>query len=543
MHRPHRGAASKIMADTWKILISDKFPQEGLAVLEQADGVILDYQPGLSAEQLQSAIADVDALILRGGTQMTEELFQAANRLKVVGRAGVGTENMDLEAANRKGVIIMHTPFGSTTTTAEHTIAMVLALARQIPAASQSTKNGQWQTERFVGIEVANKVIGVIGAGKIGRLVIERALALKMVPLVYDPYLANESIRLLGAQQVELDELLQRADFITLHTPYNSDTANLLNSETLARTKRGCRIVNCATGGLIDEPALAEAIRNGQVAGAAIDVFSKEPPSRDNPLLGLDEVICTPHLRTATLDAQINVTVQVARQVLDFLQRGIIVNAVNVPSISADLLGTLRPYIDLAERLGSFQAQLHARGLEEIRLEFAGTVANLPVEPLTMAALKGLLTPMVGPEVNYINAPYLARERRIRIIETRSQQSDGFSSLISLTTVDSDGVHKVEGALFGRRDFRIVRVDDFYVEATPCGHLLVLGNEDRPGIIGFLGQVLGDAGVNIAGMNLSRQAINGLAVSLINVDSPIPDPVLEKLRNHPHIRSARQIVL
>ncbi|PLX75504.1 MAG: phosphoglycerate dehydrogenase, partial [Desulfuromonas sp.] len=463
-------------------------------------------------------------------------------QLKVVGRAGVGTENMDIEAANRKGVIIMHTPFGSTTTTAEHTIAMILALARQIPAASQSTKGGYWQSDRFVGIEVANKVVGIIGAGKIGRLVIERALALKMVPVVYDPYLAAETIRLLGAEQVDFDELLARADFITLHTPYNSDTANLLNAETLARTKPGCRIINCATGGLIDEQALADAIGSGQIAGAAIDVFSKEPPEPSNPLLALEQVICTPHLRTATRDAQVNVTVQVARQVLDFLQRGIIVNAVNVPSISADLLGTLRPYIDLAERLGAFQAQLHAKGLEEARLEFAGTVANFPIEPLSMAALKGLLTPMVGPEVNYINAPYLARERRIRVIETRSQSSGGFSSLISLTTVDSAGEHTVCGALFGRNDYRIVSVDGFNVEATPQGHLLVLVNEDRPGIIGFLGQVLGEADINIAGMNLSRQAINGLAVSLINVDSPVPEPVLERLRNHAHIRSARQIV-
>ena len=526
-----------------KILVSDKFPKEGLTILEQAEGVTLDYQPGLSPEQFKVAIADADALILRGGTQMTEELFLEAKQLKVVGRAGVGTENMDIEAANRKGVIIMHTPFGSTTTTAEHTIAMILALARQIPAASQSTKGGHWQSDRFVGIEVANKVVGIIGAGKIGRLVIERALALKMVPVVYDPYLAGETIRLLGAEQVDFDELLARADFITLHTPYNSDTANLLNAETLARAKPGCRVINCATGGLVDEQALADAIASGQVAGAAIDVFSKEPPEPNNPLLALEQVICTPHLRTSTRDAQVNVTVQVARQVLDFLQRGIIVNAVNVPSISADLLGTLRPYIDLAEKLGAFQAQLHAKGLEEARLEFAGTVANFPIEPLSMAALKGLLTPMVGPEVNYINAPYLARERRIRVIETRSQRSGGFSSLIGLTTVDSDGEHTVCGALFGRNDYRIVSVDGFNVEASPQGHLLVLVNEDRPGIIGFLGQVLGEADINIAGMNLSRQAIDGRAVSLLNVDSPVPEPVLERLRNHAHIRSARQIVL
>jgi D-3-phosphoglycerate dehydrogenase len=526
-----------------KILVSDKFSREGLEVLEQAEGLTLDYQPGLSPEQLKEAIVDADALIVRGGTQMSEEVFLAARQLKVVGRAGVGTENMDLDAANRKGVIIMHTPFGSATTTAEHTIAMVLSLARQIPSASHSTKEGNWESDRFLGVEVSGKTIGVIGAGKIGRLVVERVLALKMIPIVFDPYLAKETIRMLGAEQVEFQDLLTRADFITLHTPYNNDTANLLNEETLAKTKPGCRIINCATGGLIDEEALAAAIRSGHIAGAAIDVFTKEPPGMDNPLLGLEPVICTPHLRTATMDAQVNVTVQVARQVVDFLQRGIIVNAINVPSISADLLSTLRPYIDLAERLGSFLTQLYAKGLEEARLEFAGSVTNFPVEPLTMAALKGLLAPMVGPEVNYINAPHLARERRIRVTETRSQRTEGFASMIRLTILGTDGEHSVCGALFGKQDYRIVSVNGFNVEAVPHGHLLVLFNEDRPGIIGFIGQVLGDAGINIAGMNLSRQAINGLAVSLINVDSPIPDDVLDKLRAHPHIPDAQQIVL
>ncbi|MBW2504874.1 MAG: phosphoglycerate dehydrogenase [Deltaproteobacteria bacterium] len=526
-----------------KILVSDKFSQEGLQILEQTEGITLNYQPGLSPDQLLAAIVDADALIVRSGTHLTEAVYQAANKLKVVGRAGVGTDNMDIEAANRKGVIVMHTPFGSTTTAAEHTLAMILALARQIPAACQSTKTGHWESDHFLGVEVAGKTLGVVGAGKIGRMVIEKARALKMHTIVYDPYLAMETVRMLGAEQVEREELLSRSDFLTFHTPLNADTANFIDAETLAMLKPGCRIINCATGGLIDELALAEAIETGQVAGAAIDVFSKEPPSADNPLLALEQVICTPHLRTATKDAQVNVTVQITRQVIDFLQRGIIVNAVNVPSISADLLATLRPYIDLAERLGSFQAQIYAKSLTEARLEFSGTVTNFPVEPLTMAALKGLLTPMVGPEVNYINAPHLARERQIRVTETRSQRTEGFASMIRMTVVGSKGEHSVCGALFGKQDFRIVRVDDCNVEGIPIGHMLVLFNEDRPGIIGFIGQVLGDANVNIAGMNLSRQAINGLAVSLINVDSRIPDEVMERLRAHPHIPDAYQIIL
>ncbi len=526
-----------------RVLVSDKFPTEGLSVLEQAEGIVLDYQPGLTTDQLLAAVVEADALIVRSGTQVTEEVFQAAGKLKVVGRAGVGTDNLDLEAANRKGVVIMHTPFGSTTTTAEHTIAMVFALARRIPSACQSTKNGQWQSERFLGVEIAGKTLGVLGGGKIGRLVVERAIALKMKPIVYDPYLTEETIRLLGAEQVSFEALLARSDFLTLHTPLNADTANILNSETLAKIKPGCHVINCATGGLIDETALAEAIIQGRVAGAGIDVFAKEPPGADNPLLKLEQVICTPHLRTATRDAQINVTVQVARQVIDFLNNGIIVNAVNVPSISADLLATLRPHLDLAERLGSFQAQLFGTGLEEVHLEYAGTVTEHPTEPLTMAALKGILTPMIGPEANYINAPHLARERGIRVTETRSQATRGFSSMIRLTVVGTKGEHAICGAIFGEDDYRIVRVNGCYVEAIPRGHILVLFNEDRPGIIGFIGQVLGEANINIAGMNLTRQSIDGQAVSLINVDSCIPDETLEKLRAHPHIVAANQIVL
>jgi D-3-phosphoglycerate dehydrogenase len=526
-----------------KILISDKFPAEGLKIFEETEGFTVDYQPGLSAEQLLQAVQDVDALVVRSGTQITEAVFAAAPKLKAIGRAGVGTENIDLTAANHKGVVVMHTPFGSTTTTAEHTIAMLMALARQIPAACQSTKSGKWESERFLGIEIAGKTLGVIGAGKIGRLVVERARALKMKAVVYDPNLAGETIRLLGAEQVELDELLERADFLTLHAPLTQETKNILNAETLARLKPGSYIINCATGGLIDEEALVHALAEGRVAGAALDVFYKEPPRPDHPLLAFEQVICTPHLRTATRDAQVNITVQVARQIVDFLKNGMIVNAVNVPSISAELLQTLRPYIDLAERLGSFQAQLYAKGISEVHLEYAGGVSEFPVAPLSMAALKGLLTPIVGPTVNYINAPHLARERGIRIVETKSKDSEGYSSLIQLNIVGKNGEHSVAGAMFSETDYRIVSVDGYNVEAIPKGQILVLFNADRPGMIGFIGQVLGEANINIAMMNLSRQVTNDKAVSLISVDSCIPEETLEKLRAHEHILAAHQLAL
>jgi len=524
-----------------KVLVSDRFSPEGLRVFEDAKGIELEYHPGLSASDLLKAVANADALVVRGGTQVTEELFLAAPRLKVVGRAGIGIENMDLAAANRRGVVVMNTPFGSTTTTAEHTIALLMALARQIPEASRSTKTGQWEKNRFLGVEIAGKTLGVIGAGKIGHLVVERALGLKMRVVVYDPYLAVERVRQMGAEQVDFDELLARSDFLTLHVPLNSETANLLNEETLARVKPGCRIINCATGGLIDEQALARAIEEERVAGAAIDVFAKEPPEADNSLLGLEQVICTPHLRAATVDAQINVTVQMAHQIVDFLQRGVVVNALNVPSISADLLAQIRPHIELAERLGSFQAQICARGLQEITVEYAGNVTDHPTEPLTMALLKGLLAPILGAMVNYVNAPHLARERGIRVVEAKSSTTEGFANMIRLTVSGTDGVRSVCGAVFGEHDYRIVRVDDYHVEAIPEGHILVLHNDDRPGVIGFIGQVLAEARINIAMMNLSRRKIKGRAISLINVDSPIPEKVLDTLRANEHILSAVQV--
>ncbi|MFA5517320.1 MAG: phosphoglycerate dehydrogenase [Desulfuromonadales bacterium] len=526
-----------------KVLVSDKFSPEGLRVFAEAEGIELEYQPGLSSPELLAAVADADALVVRGGTQVTEEVFRAAKKLRVVGRAGIGVENMDVAAASRQGIVVMNTPFGSTTTSAEHTIAMLLALARQIPEASRSTKAGKWEKDRFLGTEVAGKTLGVIGAGKIGRLVVERAIGLKMRVIIYDPYLAEEMVRQLGADPVELNDLLAQSDFITLHIPLNTDTYQLVNEETLRLVKPGCRVLNCATGGLIDEAALAQAIRDGRVAGAAVDVFAKEPPERDNPLLALDQVICTPHLRAATVDAQINVTVQVARQIVDFLQRGVILNALNVPSISADLLTAIRPYLELAERLGSFQAQYAARGLVGITVEYAGSVTDHPTGPLTTALLKGLLTPMIGSMVNFVNAPHLARERGIRVVEARSNTGEGFANLIRLSVTGAEGTHSVCGTLFGEEDYRIVRVDDYHVEAVPQGNILVLLNDDRPGVIGFIGQVLAEAEINIAMMNLSRRKIQGRAISLINIDSPIPDAVLDRLRNNEHILSAVQVKL
>ncbi len=526
-----------------KILIADNFALEGQQIFEQAEGLEVAYYPGLSKEELLVEVADADALIVRGGTAVTEEVFAAAKQLKVVGRAGLSIENMDLIAANRKGVIVMNTPFGSTTTTAEHTIAMLLALARNIPAADASIKAGRWEKERYLGTEISGKTLGVIGAGKIGRLVIERAIGLKMHPIVFDPYLSEEAVRQMGGEQVDFDRLLAESDFMTLHVPLTTETRHLLDAEAFEKMKPGCRVINCAMSGLIDEAALVAAIESEQVAGVAIDIFDTEPLTKQNPLWMMDKVICTPHLRAATKDAQINVTVQIAHQVVDFLQRGIIVNGVNVPSISAELLSEMRPYIELAEKLGAFEAQVHGRGLKKVRIEYAGEVTRHPVEHLTTAMLKGLLTPMYGSMVNYVNAPHLAQENGIEIVDMRSTSTGGFENSISLTVVDADGEHRVGGALFSADDYRIVSIDNYHVEAYPEGALLVIYSQDCPGVIGMVGQLLADAGVNIAMMNLSRRKIQGKVVSLVNVDSRIPEETLQKLREQEFILSAVQVYL
>lgn len=523
-----------------KVLISDTFSQEGLQVFESAEGITPDYQPGISSEELQIAIRDADALVVRGGTRVTADLIDHATRLKVIGRAGIGVENMDLGAANRKGVVVMNTPFGSTTTTAEHTLAMLFALARHIPQAHMSTSTGSWKKEDFLGIELAGKTLGVIGAGKIGRLVIERARALKMHVVVYDPYLPQEMVQQMGASQLELDPLLQQSDFISLHVPLNQETANLLDDQLLRRCKPGCRIINCATGGLIDEAALAQAISDGHIGGAALDVFSQEPPTGSNPLLGMKEVICTPHLRAATVDAQINVTVQVARQIVDFLQRGEVVNALNVPSVSAEMLATIRPYVLLGEKLGGLLAQLSDGAVRKLNIEYAGEVTAHPMAPLTMAVLNGLLQPVVGSMVNYVNAPFIARERGIDIVEAKSSQTEGYATLMRVTIEDASGLRSVSGGLFGDRA-RIVQIDNYDLETTLEGPILVLYNHDQPGVVGYIGQLLGEAKINIARMNLARGQDE--ALSVLNIDSPASTEVLDRIRAHEAIRSVVQVIL
>jgi D-3-phosphoglycerate dehydrogenase len=528
---------------TLRVLISDNFSQEGLQVLTESDGLTVQYRPGISPQELLERIPEVDALLVRGGTAVTEELIQAGTNLKIIARAGIGVENIDMVAANRRGIIVTNTPTGSTTTIAEHSIAMMMALARLIPQAHMSVRQGRWESSSFLGSEISGKTLGVIGGGKIGRRVIEYARGLHMRVNLYDPYLSEEIIKRLGASKVPLNELLNTSDFVSLHVPLSLETEQLINADSLAQLKPGCRLINCAVGGLINETDLIEALQNGTLAGAALDTFAMEPPQSDNPLLTMENIICTPHMRASTIDAQINVTVQAAHQVVDFLTTGLVRNALNVPSINADLLDTLRPYLRLGENLGSFLAQLLHKPFESIDIEYAGDPAQMTTEPLTMSILKGLLTPIIGSRINYVNAQHVARERGIRVSETRRNVAEGFSNMIVLTVSGDQGCQTVRGALFNNQEGRIIGIDDYSVEAIPTGTTLVVQNHDRPGVIATLGTLLAEAEINVASMNLSRRKINGKAMSLLTVDHKIPESTMEKLRDNSNILSAIQIEL
>ena len=451
----------------------------------------------------------------------------------MVGRAGIGVDNIDLAAATQRGVVVMNTPFGNSVTTAEHTIAMMMALARQLPAADRSTRAGKWEKSRFVGTELADKVLGLIGCGNIGSIVADRAHGLKMRVIAYDPFLSPERAADLGVEKVELDELLARAEVITLHTPLTDATRHILDAEALARTRPGVRIVNCARGGLIDEAALYDAIRSGQVAGAALDVFAEEP-ARTSPLFELDEVVVTPHLGAATAEAQENVALQIAAQMADYLTTGAIANALNMASVTAEEAPRLRPYMLLAEQLGSFAGQLTETGLRGVTITYAGQVARLNTTPLTATLLRGLLAPLLA-SVNLVNAPLVARERDIAVSTIHQEQTDGYLTLVRLKVETERGSRSVAGTLFHERSPRIVEMNGIEIEAQLGPHMLYVRNADRPGLIGALGQLLGDAGVNIATFHLGRERPGGNAIALIEVDQPVPLPLLEAICALPHV--------
>ncbi|HVH05228.1 MAG TPA: phosphoglycerate dehydrogenase [Myxococcota bacterium] len=524
-----------------KVLISDALAEEGLAILQAARGLETVNTPGLKGAALLDAVRDVEGLVVRSGTQVTREVIEAAAKLRVIGRAGIGVDNVDVSAATARGIAVVNTPEGNNITTAEHAIALLVALARHIPAATASMKAGKWEKSKFQGTELYNRCLGVVGLGNIGRIVAERARGLGMRVIAFDPFVSPEMAQKLDVELVELDELIERSDAITVHVPKTKDTTGLLGAAAFARMKKGVLIVNAARGGIVDEAALLTALEAGQVAGAALDVFVTEPPPADHPLVAHPRVICTPHLGASTEQAQINVSIAVAEQVRDFLLSGVVRNAVNLPSISAELLETMRPYLVLGEKLGRFQGQLSAGKIDEIEIEYAGEITELRVAAVTIAVLKGLLEP-VSDRVNMVNAPIVAQQHGIKVVESKASRPRDHASTIT-TRVRGATDRLIAGAIFSGGQPRIVRVDDFMLEAIPEGPTILLRNHDRPGVVGQVGTVLGETGINISRMQLGLVPERAEAAMLVNV-SPMPsDAVMERLRGLPNVITAQLVDL
>jgi len=529
--------------ETYRVLLSDSLSPKGIEVLRSNPALTVDIQPGLRPEQLAEIIAPYHALVVRSATKVTREVIEKASSLRVIGRAGVGVDNVDLEAATRRGIVVMNSPSGNSVTTAEHAISMLMALARHIPAADASTKSGKWEREKFIGTEVRGKTLGVLGLGNIGRIVAELAAGLKMKVIGYDPMLTEAAAGKLGIQLTTLDQLYQRADFITVHTPLTEETRGLIGEAAIARMKDGVRIINCARGGIVEEAALAKALHSGKVAGAALDVFVEEPPPPDHPLLKLPQVITTPHLGAATGEAQVQVAIDIALQVSDFLLHGTIRQAVNITTLTAKELEVLGPHLMLGERLGRLAAQIIKDAPNQVTVELGGEAANLNPEPITAAVLKGLLSNFLYETLNYVNAPFIARERGIRVVETRSREGTDYRNTLTLAVQTPSGSLEVAGALIGNRALRVIRIDTFRVEAVPEGYFIMLRNRDVPGVVGQVGTLLGRANVNIANFALGRDRVGGMAINLVQLDGPVPASVLEDLRALPAITSATSIKL
>jgi len=521
-----------------KVLISDKLSPAAAQIFRDR-GIEVTEKVGMKPDELIKVIGEFDGLAIRSSTKVTAEVLAAAKNLKVVGRAGIGVDNVDVPAATARGIAVMNTPLGNSITTAEHSIAMLLATARDIPAANASTHAGKWEKSRFMGVEVTGKTLGVIGCGNIGAIVADRAQGLKMRVITYDPYLSTERAQALGVDKVELDELFRRADFITLHTPMTEATRNIIDKKAFAKMKDGVRIVNCARGGLVVEEDLKEAIKSGKVASAALDVFLEEP-AKTNALFGLDKVVATPHLGASTVEAQENVALQVAEQMADFLLLGAVSNAVNMPSISAEDAPKLRPYLKLAEQVGRFLGQICQSGMQAVRIEYLGEVSKINTRPLTAVVLEGLLSPTMET-VNMVNAPVVAKERNIDVVESKNERSPDYRSLIRLSVKSETGEDVVAGTLFADDRPRIVHVNGIAVEAEVGQHMLYLRNADKPGFIGDLGTKLGEAKVNIATFALGRVAKGGEAMALVSVDDQVLEKTLAALRALPQVKDARAL--
>lgn len=523
-----------------KILISDNFSARGVEVLRRFEQFQIDQNVGLKPDELKKIIGEYDALIVRSETKVTADIINAATNLKVIGRAGSGVDNIDVPAATKRGIVVMNAAAGNSVTTGEHTLAMMMSLARKIPQAHLSMKAGKWDKKKFMGVELRGKTLGIVGFGNIGKIVAQGAVGLGMKVLAYDPFLSKDVAARAGVEVVSLDDICTRSDFVTVHTPLTDETRGIIGEAAFAKMKDGVRIINCARGGLVDETALFNAIQSGKVAAAALDVFSKEPVPLDLPLLGLDEVIITPHLGASTNEAQDQVAVITAEQIGAFLTTGEISGAVNMPAVGADALVLLRPFLALGEKLGRFQAQIYGHSVSEIEINYNGEVSDLDVRPITSAILAALMA-NISDRVNQVNAAVIAEERGLKIKETLERTAQ--ESLIEVIVRGEGGESQVTGALFGTEDARIINLNSYRLEAVPEGHLLVVSNDDVPGMIGRIGTFLGDQGVNIAQLYLSRNQKGGVALSIYQLDHELDAATLQSLTEVEHMRSVKQISL
>jgi len=527
---------------TARVLVSDDLSPEAVAILKKA-GLEVDVKVGLKPDELEAIIGDYDGLAVRSATKANAKLLEKARKLRVIGRAGVGVDNVDLDAATRRGIVVMNTPGGSSTTVAELALAHMTGLSRHLAAATASVKAGKWEKKKFQGHELAGKTLGVVGIGNIGSVLVDRCLALKMRVVAYDPFISAEAARKLGVELVDLDALWKQADVISLHIPLTEQTKNLINAEVFAKMKKGALLVNCARGGIVDEKALADALASGHLGGAAMDVFEKEPPPADHPLFKFENFACTPHIGASTEEAQSAVAIAIAEQLAAYLVSGVVKNAVNVLGLSKEVMDQLAPYLPLVEKLGSLAAQIAPAGPNEITIEVAGELAQHPSRPLANRALVGLLRHFMDTPVNEVNAPAIARDRGLAVKEVRSAEPHDYASLVTVRVTGPGGEAHVAGTVYGKHEARIVRVDGFRLEAVPEGNVIMCENDDAPGVVGNLGTALGKAGVNIARISLSRLEDKSRAFAFLNVDSQPSAEVLDGLRKLPHVRVVRAIVL
>lgn len=525
-----------------KVLISDPIAQEGIDILKEA-GLDVEVKTGLPPEELLKEVSGIDAMVIRSNTKVTKDVVAAASGLKVVGRAGSGLDNVDIPACNQRGIVVMNTPGGNTNSAAEHTIAMMLAVSRHIPQATASMKAGKWEKKRFMGQEVAGKTLGIVGIGRIGSLVAQAAQGLRMKVIAFDPHILPDAAERIGVEVVPLDDLYARADYISVHTPLTPETRGMMNAEAFAKMKKGAVVISCARGGIVNEIDLHAALSSGKLFAAALDVFEKEPTTLEHPLLSLDNFICTPHLGASTREAQENVAVAVARQIADYLTKGEIRNAVNVPCVSGEVMAKLGPFIGLGEKMGLFHAQIASGPVQEVSVSYCGDMADLDTTPVTIAVVKGLLTPVLREEVNFVNALIIAKERGIKVTESRSRSSDDFLNLLVVTVKAADGSNTVAGTIFGRKEPRIVRINDFRLEAVPGGYMLLIHNEDRPGVIGRIGTALGSKGINIARMQVGQDPSLRKNVILLTTDGAVGQDALAHLLEQDGVTSALPLAL